>query len=77
MQVGAHYLNHNFGSTSIYLPRRFLIDSIDVIYFAEFIPQPELSETELQQVESAYALEDRTWAAISKDRRVCAMANSV
>lgn len=37
------------------------------------ISRPEISEEETRQIEVAYAAPDRTWPAISKGRRVCAM----
>lgn len=73
MQMGVCYLNHIFGLTRPSYPCSFLIYYFDVAVFAEFIPQSELTEVELRQVEAAYALEYQTWSTISKDRRVCAM----
>lgn len=41
--------------------------------YAGSIERPEVSEEEAQQIEAAYALPDRTWAAISQNQRVNAM----
>lgn len=41
--------------------------------FAGPIDKPQLMSTELEQVEAAYALKDRSWRKIIRGRSVCAM----
>lgn len=41
--------------------------------FAETIDKPQLTDVELEQIEAVYAVEDRSWKKVIRDRTVCAM----
>lgn len=55
---------------------RFLDLEFNHVYFPApvgSIAQPKVSEEELRKIEASYAVKDRSWVTVLKNRRVCAM----
>lgn len=61
----------NYGCLSIYENLDF--NHFPLLVRVESVPHPEVFAVELEQIKASYAVEDRSWATVSKDRRVCAM----